>query len=304
MRVLRRHPILALVSLLTVLEVVLVALPFRATSPTWGGACPDVTIIGVRATRERLDKGQLDMGGMVSAVAYKLSQELWRRQPSLAVKREGVPYPASLVYGPSRNRGATLLMRMMRSEVARCPQVHFALIGLSQGADVIESMASRAPELSSTTKRIAAIVLYGDPSRLPNQSFERGTRDDRGGVFAHSHRSIPAYLVPKTWAFCLDGDEICANHLGLLALIWSGTHTRYADDGNALQQQGIIFAAEQVIQSSRRSPLGQTRGGTGPATTSRLVVRGALGGPRRSTPGLRPGRLDTTQMGPGAGSHT
>ena len=70
-----------------------------------------------------------------------------------------------------------------------------------------------------------------------------------------------------------------------------------------LDLQGSVHAAEQVIQSSRRSPLGQTRGGTGPATTSRLVVRGALGGPRRSTPGLRPGRLDTTQMGPGAGSH-
>jgi hypothetical protein len=253
MLVLRHHPMLALVSLLIGLEVVLVALPFRATLPTSGGACPEITIIGVRATRERLDNGQLDMGPMVSAVASKLSQELWRRQPSLTVKREGVPYPASLVYGPSRNSGATLLMRMMRSEVARCPGVRFVLIGLSQGADVIESMTSRVPEPSSTTSRIAAIVLYGDPSRLPNQSFEHGTRDDRGGVLAHSRRSIPAYLVPKTWAFCLDGDEICANHLGLLALIWSGTHTRYVDDENALQEQGVTFAAEQVIDSSPRS---------------------------------------------------
>jgi hypothetical protein len=255
----RGHPICALVSLLIALEAVLLALPFRTTVlEASRGPCPEVSIIGVRATREPSDQAEFGMGPTVSAVAYKLARELWRRQPSLTIKREGVPYPAALIYPVSRNRGAKVLAKMMGSEVSRCPGVRFVLIGLSQGAEVIELTMSRAPTPSSTTSRIAAVVLYGDPSRLPNQSFEHGTMDSHSGIFANSRRVIPAYLVAQTWAFCFDGDEICGNHLGPLALIWSGTHTRYVNDDKAAQEQGVNFAADKVMPPSTITPLWQT----------------------------------------------
>lgn len=194
-----------------------------------GGSCPDVAIFGARGSGEDNTASNVGMG----PVPYQVAQEIRNRLPiGLRVEMIGVNY---LAVGPlgavangsdylnSVSTGAQVLVDGYNGQVGlvslvmSCPKAEVVLIGLSQGSHVIHYAMSLAPtQPSAVTRRIAAILLFGDPVRQPHQSYNIGNQD-ASGVLSNlgplpgntGPPSIASYLEPVTQSYCLPKDPIC-----------------------------------------------------------------------------------------------
>jgi Cutinase len=203
-----------------------------------------VLIIGLRGSSESDAPDLHRMGPTVDAIAQKLEGELRRRQPGIEVDLLGIDYPAETWrYFRSRDRGVRVLVDVLNEVPA--DQV-VVLIGLSQGADVIQR-ASWSPELRLPPDALAAVILLGDPTRHPEHPYQHGTGDRRPGVLAAREKGVPESWWENTWSYCLDGDRVSAYRYGWLGLIRSGAHTHYVRNVDGLWDQAVSFALNQVL---------------------------------------------------------
>jgi pimeloyl-ACP methyl ester carboxylesterase len=207
--------------------------------------CPDVVLYGVRGAFEPFDDGYGGMGSTVFGVAERTVSRLALESSSIRVSLVGVSYPANAwLYYWSRRVGVRNLTELMGEDVAHCPDQRVVLVGLSQGAEVIRRALAALP--SATAKRIAAVVLLGDPTRHPSDPWTHGTTDSQPGVAVRYAAPIPEELVASTWGYALDGDEIAANHTGLRGLRHSGTHTLYEHNEDRVQDRAAWFITEKL----------------------------------------------------------
>ncbi len=219
-------------SLIALLAVAAIASPSVVAAPaSQAQACPDVAIYGVRGSGEDYLTSQYGMGPTVSVVADKLLHLLPAAKTILQV---GNPYAAvspdwavlnSDGHGPYNDsvlQGAELLINGsgnfegLHNLVKNCPQVDIVLIGLSQGAQVITEALYPANTPTTVTKRIKAIVLFGNPVRQSNTSYDVGTNANNGILSDPGLQpgkvdvSLPRFLWPETRSYCLLHDPICA----------------------------------------------------------------------------------------------
>jgi hypothetical protein len=189
------------------------------------------------------------MGPTVSGVVDRVEVELRALRPTWRTTRLGVAYPASSwTYFYSRNLGGRRLARLLASHSAVCPFQRFVLIGLSQGADVVRRALSSAELPEALLARIAALVLLGDPTRDPaTGSWHYGTKDATPGLLARFASPIPSSLETHTWSFCLDGDEVAANHRGFMGALRSGSHTLYEHNRDHAQDRAAAFIVSQLL---------------------------------------------------------
>lgn len=181
--------------------VALAPLTFAAQAP--GNACPDVEVIGARASTERPG-----LGVLIGPFAQRLT-----REASQTVRTTAVDYPATLSnYQASVQQGVTALAADLGRTAAACPGTRFVLAGYSQGANVVgDALAGRgratpavAPELAS---RVAAVVLFGDPTFTAGEPFNV-TDGTRSGVFARGRGRLDAF-ADRTRSFCNRNDRFC-----------------------------------------------------------------------------------------------
>jgi len=213
-------------------------------------SCADVVIYGVRGALEPFDDACEGMGPTLFGVAERTTS-LLAAGPVTAggspprVELVGVAYPANAwLYYWSRRVGTRNLTELLTDDVARCNEQRTVLIGLSQGADVIRRALSALSADIAT--RIAAVVLLGDPTRHPKDSWTHGTTDSHPGIAVRYAAPMPEELTDRTWGYALDGDEIAANHNGLRGLIRSGTHTLYEHNQDGVQDHAAAFIVERL----------------------------------------------------------
>src|ERR1700688_769717 len=212
--------------------------------------CADVTLIGVRGAAERFDSVHSGMGPTVSGVVDRVEAELRARCPTWRLTRLGLPYPASSwFYWFSRRQGGRSLAHLLSSQAYECPDQRFVLIGLSQGADVVRRGIGHPPLAEGLLTRVAAVVLLGDPTRDPTTgpSWHHGTDDPHPGLLAHFASAVPSSLEARTWSFCLDGDEVAANHRGFMGALRSGSHTQYEENRDKNQDRAAAFIVDQLL---------------------------------------------------------
>ncbi|MGW0252505.1 cutinase family protein [Nocardia goodfellowii] len=162
-------------SVLAVCPAVLCA-PGSAQPPATGQGCPALWVLGVQGTSESFpgasptaDTGMLGalLGPVVAAV------------PSL-VQRSYIAYPASFggalgtgggtePYVHSAGAGLAALTATAAQIAADCPSTALALVGYSQGAQVISSFAEEvgAGRGPVAPDRVAGVALFSDPARAP-----------------------------------------------------------------------------------------------------------------------------------------
>ena len=227
--------------------------------------CPDVAVYGVRGSGEDYASSEFGMGPTVSSVADTLLHLL---PATLRVLRVGVPYPAvgpaygllngdgNGPYNGSVLSGAELLVNGRAGFegighlVVRCPNVSLVLIGLSQGAQVVTEALFQAAAPTRVTKRISAIVLFGNPVRQANMAYDVGT-NAHSGVFSSPGLqpgkigvSLPSFLWADARSYCLLHDPICAfspqDFKDNLAV-----HSTYAVSPYAAA--GAAFAAAKIL---------------------------------------------------------
>jgi Cutinase len=188
--------------------VALAPLTFAATAP--GSGCPDVEIIGARATTERPGLG-VQIG--------PLAQQITKAVP-LSVRTTAVDYPASFNYQPSVAAGVKALAADMQKTAAACANTRFVLAGYSQGANVVgDALAGRgrgAPAVSADlAKRVDAVILFGDPTFTAGESFNI-TDGKKSGVFTRGKGKLDTFAA-RTESFCNANDEFCQGGTSLAA---------------------------------------------------------------------------------------
>jgi Cutinase len=110
-----------------------------------------------------------------------------------------VDYPASFEK-TSKVAGAAAVVAHLTAQSAACPQQLFALVGYSQGADVMHGAGEKIP--AALMPRIVAVVLFGDPgNRGPN------VPSPLGGITP----VFPKALADKLKENCEKGDPVCTN---------------------------------------------------------------------------------------------
>ncbi|MGY2031372.1 cutinase family protein [Nocardia gipuzkoensis] len=214
-----------------------------AQPPSTGPGCPVLWVLGVQGTgesspgaSETADTGMLGalLGPVVAAV------------PDL-VQRTYIPYPAAFggavgtgggtaPYAASVGEGLAALEATAARVAADCPATALAVVGFSQGAQVVSEFARAvgAGEGPVPAERVAGIALYSDPDRAPGSPVIPGrpgqltpdpapgtsgaavsgvaitTAPAAGGGIATSSGVEYGALTGRVTDVCVEGDLSCA----------------------------------------------------------------------------------------------
>lgn len=107
---------------------------------------------------------------------------------------ESVVYPASINnvqdYANSEHQGTLALTQLIQAYLAACPTAKIALLGYSQGAEVVgDVLCGTSSDISPKTAPLAtqygnavvAAISMGSPAHVANQPYNKGT-STRNGV--------------------------------------------------------------------------------------------------------------------------
>ncbi|MFI7588179.1 cutinase family protein [Spongisporangium articulatum] len=266
----------ATAALVTVLAAALAtglgAAPAHAVQASSSG-CADVLIIAARGTGEPGNVGA-GLSGLVSAIQNGTSKK---------VAAYGVPYPASTDFDTSVPDGVSRLTKRATKAVADCPRQRLVLIGYSQGAWVVGD-ALDSPNLNAAGRRVAAVVLYGDPRFNAAESYDRGSfRAGVDGLYPRATGALGRY-ASRVRSYCDTGDWVCQN----------------GADGNAhnLYGRNKTSAASTFVLAQLRSSAGT--GGTSSGPSSATGTEPGASASASATPVPTPSTIPAPAALPGA----
>jgi hypothetical protein len=162
------------------------------------------------------------------------------------VSAKAVVYPAALSpYEPSVVKGDEAVKKELTEEVKRCPSQKIVLVGFSQGAQITgdalgggggnkaalgQTDGPPTPPVSSTiASHVIGLVMYGDPRRMPGESFDLGTDPGAKGIFprlSSPNQSLKGFSS-LIQSYCDTGDPFCASGNNL------GAHLKYPEKYNS-----------------------------------------------------------------------
>ncbi len=187
--------------------------------------CAVAHVIGARGSTEAPGFGSM------AALVKKIQGDV-----KATVSAQAVVYPAALLpYEPSVVKGDEAVKQELTEEVERCPSQKIVMVGYSQGAqitgDALGGGGGNAPAIfeqtdgpptppvsSAIASHVIALVMYGDPRRMPGESFDLGTDPGANGIFprlASPNQSLSGFSS-LIQSYCETGDPFCAsgNNLG------------------------------------------------------------------------------------------
>jgi hypothetical protein len=188
-----------------------VALPGVASAQV---PCTGVEIIGLRGSGEELNADEHNMGKLVGPMADAIADKI----PAPVSRRfVGIAYPAgdasavtvlSRSYFASKELGESVLDSYLDTRMGTCPDTKYVVMGYSQGAHAAGDLLAREP--SSTTDKIKAFIMFGDPRFNPDAEYTWGSFDPRNHGIAGA-RSLNDFSSWKkrVMSFCNNGDLIC-----------------------------------------------------------------------------------------------
>ncbi len=173
--------------------------------------CAPVDLIVARASTEAAGNGA------IGALAKEIEKDV-----KAGVSDQSVVYRAALFpYEPSVVEGDSSGKKLLEEEVSKCPSQKIILLGYSQGAQVIGDMlgggggvsgigGDTPPVSASVGSHVIAAVQYGDPRRIPNQSFDLGTDPGATGLFPRQSNQLLTAYASEFQSYCDTGDPFCA----------------------------------------------------------------------------------------------
>ncbi len=178
--------------------------------------CPDVEVVFARGTDEAAGIGQVGQ-----AFVNTLKPMLKGR----SIGTYAVEYPASFDFLEA-TAGANDMSRRIKSTVADCPETKLVLGGYSQGAAVVDIVATAPmagfgytePLPRAVVPHVAAVVVFGNPSARLGQPLTRMSPD----------------FGAKTADLCNTADPICS-----LGRDWN-SHITY-------QKSGLVKTAAEWV---------------------------------------------------------
>ncbi|PWN45478.1 alpha/beta-hydrolase [Ceraceosorus guamensis] len=163
--------------------------------------CGKYTIISTRGTGE-MQGPSAGFGGMI--------------QTTLSTVEGGEEYDTVYPADASQmgTAGTEDILRQVSSTLSECPDHMFALLGYSQGAAQTTAAVQQIPEDSDEFEAVKAIIVIGNPSRVPGL---QGDVDDNGRQSGSTGVQAMMGGIPQYWDdagkvldICAAGDNICS----------------------------------------------------------------------------------------------
>ncbi|MGW4099401.1 cutinase family protein [Mycobacterium sp. NPDC004974] len=148
-----------------------IATPVSSAAPK----CPDIEVVFARGTDEPAGIGN---------VGKAFVDTLRPMVKGSTVDTYAVEYPASWDFMKAA-AGATDMSKRIQATAARCPKTKIVMGGYSQGAAVVDVVATSpvaglgysAPLPAAVVPRVASVVVFGNPSARLGQPLTRMSPD-------------------------------------------------------------------------------------------------------------------------------
>lgn len=228
----RRRAIVLAVALVAVISAVAcVILVRRDIAPaSVDDRCADVIVLGVRGSGQSLAAND-GLGKEVHRAVDHLTGRLADDDRSVEVWAD--PYrtsadPTLEIYGAEVDNGSRLLAVHLREVVRDCEDSDIALVGFSEGAQVVHQVGHDLSE--HLARRVRLVAMIADPRRNADDDI---AHESLSGESATGNGTLGAGVPfgPATRdsavSFCVPGDEICGEHGGDVTKGMSSTHRTF-----------------------------------------------------------------------------
>jgi len=174
--------------------------------------CAAAHVLAARGSTEAPGDGVI--GALVTLIQAGVSS---------TVSTSAVNYPALLApYDTSSTAGDTATKNQLTAQVQQCPNQKIVLVGYSQGAQIIGDALgggggvtglgpASAPVSAAIASHVVAVIQFGDPRHLPNQSFDKGTALGATGLFPRLASQSLSAFAGAIQSYCDTGDPFCAS---------------------------------------------------------------------------------------------
>ena len=85
-----------------------------------------------------------------------------------------------------------------------------AAVAATPSADGQGDGKESPPAAKSATEKVVGVIQYGDPRRIPGQSFDVGTDPGAEGIFPRKQNQLLTAFAPDIQSYCDTGDPFCA----------------------------------------------------------------------------------------------
>lgn len=175
--------------------------------------CADLVVVGARGSTQD-PRRNLGVGTEVRMTVQALVRRL-HRSAATTVRIEPIRYDASATatlpaYQDHVAEGARMMGSRLRRLARACPDSRFALVGFSQGAQVVHASAAGVP--ATLAARVDLVAMIADPRQNPGDAIRRygyAARPVSGNGRLGSGPPIDENLRDVAISFCVEGDEIC-----------------------------------------------------------------------------------------------
>lgn len=201
--------------------------------------CADVIVLGARGSTQNVDLNR-GVGTEVRVSAEDLATRLHERTGGttriVAVRYDASASATQDGYVQRVVAGAALLAKQLDTLGRTCPDSRFALIGFSQGAQVVHAAALDLSDAAAA--RIGVVAMMADPRRNAEDPIVQWAY--RGPAAPGSGRlgagtPIPENLRNVAISLCVADDEIC-NAKGNPGDAPSKTHRTFYEQKSSARQ--------------------------------------------------------------------
>jgi hypothetical protein len=199
--------------------VATVAAPVAAHAVASSATCASTVVVVVRGSSETAGTHKSPVGATYASGGFGMSITAAHDVQSGTtgtVRIVAVDYPAVIVgwndgYVTSEAKGVTNLRYEVNWLAKNCPSSKIALIGYSQGAQVVGDVLDKTTptQLTSAAKTaIKAAVIYGDPTYRVGEPFDHGGGLNNGFLIPRGSGNLSTF-ASRLYSYCLPGDAFC-----------------------------------------------------------------------------------------------
>lgn len=174
-----------------------IATPTAIPSASAAPDCPDIEVVFARGTDEPAGIGN---------VGKAFVDTLRPMVKGSTIGTYAVQYPASWDFMKAA-AGATDMSKRVQATAARCPKTKIVMGGYSQGAAVVDVVATSpiaglgysAPLPAAVVPRVASVVVFGNPSARLGQPLTRMSPDFGARTADLCNTNDPICSLGRDW---------------------------------------------------------------------------------------------------------
>ncbi|KAA1089658.1 hypothetical protein PGT21_026250 [Puccinia graminis f. sp. tritici] len=180
-----------------------------ATPVVTPAGCKAYRIIGARGTTE----------GASGSMAYnQLVQKILAAVPGGA--KEELQYSTSADYSVTVTQGAQTEMKMITTELAKCPKTLYVLLGYSKGC-MVQTQVLSSKKVPSAN--VGAVVFFGNPYFKGGAAQNKCSAKSGSGIAGMMRPTLPADITDRVYDCCTTGDMICQSTGSIMSHLTYGS---------------------------------------------------------------------------------